>query len=277
MRVQRAYKTELDLNNKQITACKMHAGAARFAYNWGLARKQEAYHATGKSPSAMDLHRELNALKKTRLPWMYDVSKCAPQEALRNLDNAYAHFFRRCTLKKQGKLKGKVGYPQPKTRKKGLGSFRLTGAIVVFPDSIQLPRLGRLHLKERNYLPTSGVRILAATVSEQAGHWCVSVQVEQDQEVLANGGPVVGIDLGVKSLATLSDGTVIPNPKFLKRRLKKLKRFHRAVTRKVKGSKNSEEGGGKTGQTLPEGDPSASQRPASGHDEAGENQARHRH
>ena len=170
MRVQRAYKTELDLNNQQITACKQHTGAARFSYNWGLTRKQEAYHATGISPSAIDLHRELNTLKKTRLPWMYEVSKCAPQEALRNLDNAYAHFFRRVKLKKQGRLKGKVGYPQPKTRKKGLGSFRLTGAIAVFPDSIQLPRLGRLRLKERNYLPVAGVKILSATGSEQAGH-----------------------------------------------------------------------------------------------------------
>jgi putative transposase len=87
--IQRAYKTELDLNDKQITACKKHAGAARWAYNWGLARKQEAYRATGKSPSAIDLHRELNALKQTAVPWMYEVSKCAPQEALRNLDAAF--------------------------------------------------------------------------------------------------------------------------------------------------------------------------------------------
>ncbi|MGH9637294.1 MAG: helix-turn-helix domain-containing protein, partial [Candidatus Angelobacter sp.] len=76
MLVTRAYKTELDLNDRQVTACKRHAGAARYAYNWGLRRKQEAYAATGKSPSAIDLHRELNALKKTDLPWMYQVSKC---------------------------------------------------------------------------------------------------------------------------------------------------------------------------------------------------------
>ena len=79
MRVLRAYETELDLNNAQVTACKRHAGAARYAYNWGLRRKQEAYQATGKSPSTIDLHRELNALKKCELPWMYEVSKCAPQ------------------------------------------------------------------------------------------------------------------------------------------------------------------------------------------------------
>ena len=74
MRVVRAYTTELDLNNAQVTACKRHAGTARYAYNWGLARKLEAYLAAGKSPSAIDLHRELNALKQTQLRWMYDVS-----------------------------------------------------------------------------------------------------------------------------------------------------------------------------------------------------------
>lgn len=238
MKIQRAYKTELALNASQITACKQHAGAARYAYNWGLRRKQEIYQATGKNPSAIDLHRELNVLKKTDLPWMYEVSKCAPQEALRSLDRAFAGYFRRCQLLKAGKLHGKIGYPRFKNKKQGLGSFRLTGSIVVFPASIQLPRLGCLRLKERGYLPTSGVRVLSTTVSEQAGHWYVSLQVEQEQDVPENTGPVVGVDLGVKTLATLSDGTLIPNPRHLKRCLKKLKRFQRAVTRKKKGNQN---------------------------------------
>jgi putative transposase len=253
MRIRRAYKTELDLNDRQVTACKRHAGAARYAYNWGLARKQEAYEATGKSPSAIDLHRELNALKQTELPWMYQVSKCAPQEALRNLDNAFAQFFRRCALNQVGKLKGKLGYPQRKTKKKGLGSFRLTGSIVIFPDAIQLPRLGRLRLKEHGYLPTSdtaGIKVLSATVSEQAEHWYVSIQVEQEQAVPVHTGPVVGVDLGVKTLATLSDGTTFPNPKPLKRRLKKLKRLHRAVTRKPKGSRNRKKAAHRLGKAY---------------------------
>jgi putative transposase len=202
MLVQRAYKTELDLNDQQVTACKQHAGAARWAYNWGLKVKQERYKATKKSPTAIELHRELNALKK------------------------------------QGKWKGKLGYPQFKTKKKGLGSFRLTGRNVVSEKAIVLPRLGRLRLKEREYLPTSGVQILSATVSEQAGHWYVSVQVEQEQVVPENIGAVVGIDLGIKSLATISDGEVIPNPRHLKRRLKKLKKLQRVVSRRQKGSKN---------------------------------------
>jgi len=217
--IQRAYKTELDLNNEQTTVCRKHAGAARWAYNWGLARKQETYRQTGKSPSAMDLHRELNALKQTAVPWMYAVSKCAPQEALRNLDSAFTHFFRRAQLKKAGKYRGKLGYPRRKSKKRGLGGFRLTGSIVVCPDAIQLPRLGWLRLQERAYLPTDA-KVLSATVTEQAGHWYVSVLVEQEQVVPANSGPVVGVDLGVKQLATLSDGTTEPNPRPLKSCLK---------------------------------------------------------
>ena len=111
MRILRAFKTELDLNHAQKTACARHAGAARYTYNWGLARKIEAYKAGQKVPTAIDLHRELNALKKTELAWMYEVSKCAPQEALRNLDQAYAHFFRRVKAKQAGK-NIKVGFPR---------------------------------------------------------------------------------------------------------------------------------------------------------------------
>ena len=236
--IQRAYKVELNLNNEQTTACKQHAGAARWAYNWGLRRKQDAYRTTGTSPSAIDLHRELSALKQTQVPWMYAVSKCAPQEALRNLDRAFAHFFRRATLKHQGKLRGKVGFPKCKSKKRGLGGFRLTGTILVSPDAVQLPRLGRLRLKERGYLPTGGVKMLSATVTEQAGHWYVSVLVEQEHVVPENAGPVVGVDLGLKRLATMSDGATAENPRHLKTRLRKIKRLHRAVTRKVKGSQN---------------------------------------
>jgi putative transposase len=130
-----------------------------------------------------------------------------------------------------------VGYPQRKSKKKGLGSFRLTGSIAVFPDAIQLPRLGRLRLTERGYLPTT-VKILSATVSEQAGHWYVSVLVEQEHSRVVNSGTVVGVDLGIKTLATLSDGTSEPNPRHLRTSLKKLKRLQRAISRKPKGSRN---------------------------------------
>ena len=131
MKVVSGYKTELDLNNEQRTLLLKHAGSARFAYNWGLARKMAAYKDGKKTPTAIDLHRELNTLKQTDYPWMYEVSKCAPQEALRNLDKAYANFFHKAKLKSQGKYTGKLGFPQFKKKSKAIGSFRLTGAIKV--------------------------------------------------------------------------------------------------------------------------------------------------
>jgi putative transposase len=236
--VVRGYQTELDLTNEQRTACLKHAGASRFAYNWGLSRSQEVYRATGKRPTALDLHKELNALKKTDFPWMYEVSKCAMQEALRDLDNAFKHFFRRLALKKQGKLKGKVGYPVFKKKSKAIGSFRLTGAIHVFEDAVQLPRLGRLRLHEHGYLP-SNAQVLSAAVSEKAGRWFVSIQVQENCEKPVPTAPTaIGVDLGIKTLATLSDGTTFENPRALKHAQKKLKRLERAKSRRKKGSKN---------------------------------------
>ena len=238
MKVIRGYKTELDLNNVQRTACLKHAGCARFAYNWGLARKQAAYKAGEKVPSALDLHKELNALKQSDYPWMYEVSKCAPQEALRDLDTAYKHFFRKLKLKKQGKYRGKLGFPTFKKKSKAIGSFRLTGSINVFADAVQLPRLGRIRLHEHGYIPTDA-RILSATVSEQAGRWYVSVQVEEEQDKpVPPATTAIGVDLGIKTLATCSDGTTFENPRALKHALKKLKRLERTKSRHVKGSKN---------------------------------------
>lgn len=239
MLVLRAFKTELDLNNVQKTECTRHAGAARFAYNWGLTRKKEAFANGQKASSAMDLHRELNALKKTELPWMYEVSKCAPQEALRDLDKAFAHFFRRVKEKRAGK-NIKAGFPRFKSKKNGLGSFRLTGAIHVFEQAIQLPRLGVLRLKERGYLPTNSVHILSATVSEKAGRWFVSLQVEMEfpDPIVVQEKPAAGLDFGIHRLAQVSDGMYFENPRALKRNLTRLKCLQRVVSRRQKGSAN---------------------------------------
>jgi putative transposase len=240
MKILRAYKIELDLNNIQKTACLRHAGAARWAYNWGLARKLEAYRNGDKVPTAIDLHRELNVLKKGELFWMYQVSKCAPQEALRNLDQAYAHFFRRLKEKKAGR-NIQAGFPKFKSKKNGLGSFRLIGAIHILDHAIQLPRLGRLRLKECGYIPIEGAHIFNATVSERAGRWFVSVQVERDiPDPKASYKPVVGVDLGILALATFSDGTRIENPRALKSSLRKIKQLQRVVSRRKKGSTNRE-------------------------------------
>src|SRR6266571_159475 len=169
---------------------------------------------------------------------MYEVSKCAPQEALRDLEQAYRNFFRKVELKKVGKWHGKLGFPKPKKRSKAIGSFRLTGSIHDSSDAVQLPRLGRLRLHEHDYIPTSA-KVLSATVSEQAGRWFVSVQVEEEQGKPApTATAAIGVDLGIKTLATLSDGTIFENPRALKHAQKKLKRLERQKSRRKKGSKN---------------------------------------
>lgn len=235
MKTRRGFKVELDLNDEQRTSCLKHAGCSRFAWNWGLTRKQEAYQATGNMPTAIDLHKELNALKQTEYPWMYEVSKCAPQEALRDLDAAYKHAFRRLKAGKRGK---KVGWPRFKKRSKTIGGFRLTGTLHIYANRIQLPRLGLLKLKESEYLPV-GAKVAQATITEQAGRWYVSVQVEQEGGEVSQGDePAIGIDLGVKALATCSDGSVYENPKALRSSLKQLQRRSRQLSRKVKGSRN---------------------------------------
>lgn len=234
MRIHRAYKVELEPNNVQVTKLKQNIGAARWAYNWGLAQKIETYSKKEKSPNAISLHRELNKLKKTEIGWMYQSSKCSPQEALRDLDKAFNNFFIRC----KKKVNGKKGFPKFKSKHNKKQSFRLTGTIKVSDNYVQLPNIGKVKLKERGYIPKD-VRILSATVSLYASKWFVSIQVEEDNlKQFKEINDVIGVDLGIKTLATCSDGTIFENPKALKNNLKRLKRKQRQLSKKKKDSKN---------------------------------------
>ena len=230
----KVYKTELDPNNVQATAMKQHVGAARWAYNWGLEQIKAAADAGEKWPTAIDLHKRLNALKGTdALPWAYSVSKCAFQEALRNLDTAVKNW----RASKVGERKGnKVGFPRRKTRKRGLGSCRFTGTVKVFEDGVQLPRIGLVRLKETGYLPTG--KYGQATLSEQSGRWFVSVVVEVADVQPELTDEVIGVDVGIKMLATCSDGTTFANPKALAAKIKQLRRWQRRLSRRKIGGKN---------------------------------------
>ncbi len=164
---------------------------------------------------------------------MYEASKCAPQEALRDLHQAFKNFYRGL---KSGK---KIGFPRFKRR--GVrDSFRLYGIIKFHERAIQLPRIGKIRIKEKRKSYYSG-RILSVTVRRRANRWFVSVSVEEDiLDPQPKRGAPVGVDLGVKTLATLSDGTTFANPRALGRRLRKLKQLHRFLSRKEKRSKNRE-------------------------------------
>jgi putative transposase len=195
----------------------------------GLAGRIKEYEESGKSSNAIKQHRQLNALKKTEFPWMYEVSKCAPQEALCDLDRAFKNFFREI---KKGKNTG-----FPKFKKKGVNdSFRLTGSIHVFDKSVQLPRIGVVRTKEKTAVLG---RILSTTVNREAERWYVSLAVEREREIAQNTrDATVGIDLGLEVFATLSSGQKIPNPQHLKQIFWLLKRRSKQHSRKQKGSKN---------------------------------------
>ncbi len=236
MLVHKAYKYELDPNNQQRKSLFQHAGVARFTFNWGLEERIKLYKNTqgnDRFTNHMKQHKLLNSLKKTQFPWMYDCSKCAPQEALRDLHRAFRNFYRGL---KNGK---KIGFPRFKS--KGIhDSFRLTGTIRFEGRKIQLPRIGKIRIKEKRKQYYKG-RILSVTLRRRANRWFVSVTVEEE---IVDPKPIVsyavGADLGIKMLATLSDGTTFANPRALGRRIKKLRKLSKSLSRKKKGSKNRE-------------------------------------
>jgi len=229
MKINCAYRYELKPNIFQQILLAKHAGAARFAYNWGLSQRIALYEQNKKSTNSIEQHRVLNALKETEFPWMYEVSKCAPQESLRDLDRAFQNFFR-------GLKKGQqIGFPTFKKRGQH-DSFRLTGTIKIGGKQIQLPRLGKIRLKESSKVQG---KILSATVVREADRWYVSLSVEQERpDPKPIQGEAIGIDLGLSCFAALSNGEKMIAPKPLDKSLKRLKKASQKHSRKVLGSNN---------------------------------------
>lgn len=227
-----AHQIALDPNNAQASHLARAAGTARFAYNWALAewkRQYEAWKADSSSPkpSQTALRRQLNAVKREQFPWMLEVTKNAPQMAIIQLGQAFQNFFA-----------GRARYPQ--CRKKGQHDrFSLSNDPFALDGSrIRIPHLGWVRLRET--LRFAG-KILSATVSRVAERWFVSITVDtQDDPHLppAENQGAVGVDLGVKALATLSTGESIPGPKPHQALLDRLRRLSRSLSRKVKGSAN---------------------------------------
>jgi len=254
--IKRAYRTELRPTAEQARALARHSAAARVVYNWALWMQNEAQKDGGKMlpflKPVVGLKAAYNEHKRTapEWQWLYEVNSYVGQSALDDLNRAFTNFFRKLKeakgplrRRRDGKLEG---YPRFRRREDG-GRFRLYGSIHVFLDAVQLPTVGRVRLKEKGYLPPAGVgvRILNATVSERAGRWFVSLQVEEEvPDPEPRTEPVIGVDVGIKSLAVCSDGTVFENPKALKAAQRKLQRLQRAVSRRVKGSANRRKAAG---------------------------------
>jgi len=240
----RGWKTELAPTPEQITLFMKGCGTDRFAYNWGLAWNENVYlhnqlpHERLKNPSSIDLHKELNKLKKEKFPWMYEVTKQAPQEALRHLETAFSRFFKRLG-----------GYPNFKSRKKhGIGSFSLNDGVTVYSDHVAIPTIGDVRLKERGYLPSN--HVLGATVSYKAGRWFISIQAKTAIPVKIIEDGCSGTDVGIKHHhATVSQQTIDSKEKEeytrdITPQIKQLQReldfLDRKISHKPEGSKRKE-------------------------------------
>lgn len=234
MLINRAYKVEIKPNNVQKTFLNKSIGIARLAYNWGLNLCIESYKQGNKYIGAMGLHKELCAIKSNVFPFMYEVSKSAPQNALRDLDIAFKNFFK--SLKK----KQKVGFPKFKSKKNNKQTFRIDGLnIKVESNRIKLPKISWIRLKESDYIPTTNVKYLNATISKKIDRYYISVAVQEEVNIEDKQvEEIIGIDLGIKELATCSNGEVYANSKFTNKYFFKLKREQRCLSKRQRDSKN---------------------------------------
>ena len=218
-----SFKTSLKLNNKQATLAAKHAGVARHAYNWGLAICLQSLENKEKIPTAIDLHKKLVAEVKSVYDWYYEVSKCAPQQALRNLDQGFKNWLKHKHCKK------------PVFKKKGRrDSFYLEGSIRISGNKIKVPIFGWITCDE--ILPTVIPKNI--TISKLANRWFISFKYELEHKPIPKKAEKIGVDIGINALATCSDGTVYPNPKAYRKKQKRLARLQRKVSKKQKDSNN---------------------------------------
>ena len=217
-----------------------------------------------KAPTALALRAQFNAIREEAYPWTYDVTKCVVEGAFDDLKKAYDNFFAGRAAYPKYKKKGKSHESFYLSNDKftvgshwisipGLGRFILDQRKIEKGRGKLLRQLGTVNLAEKLRFVEAGkastptkkrnrrkqviceaVKILGATVSCEAGHWYVSIQVEIKKPLPPTPTPVVGVDVGLKQAAVVSDGRVLENQRPLALHLKKLGRLQRALARKQK-------------------------------------------
>lgn len=241
-----AVKVALDPTPAQERRLLSHAGAARFAYNAALAHVKEAIEV-GERPewSFFSLINWWNANKDELtidddgLTWWRENSREAYNSGLESLAKGLSNWAKSRKGTRKG---GKIGFPKFKSKGKTSPRFAYAsgcfGLIDGDPKALKFPRIGRVHCMEDVSARVGDGRVKRMTISQRAGRWFASLTVEREDESITHApkGDSVGVDLGIKTLATISDGTVFENPRHLKKSERKLKRVQRALSRKTKGS-----------------------------------------
>ena len=221
-------KTKLKLNDEQHVMMAKHAGIARFTFNWGLATWNDLYKS-GLKPNKYFLKKFFNNHLKPEYPWIKEKGICQKitQYEFDNLGAAFQNFFKK-----------KADYPRFKKKGKR-DSFTIDAGgkpIAVGGTRVKLPTIGWVRTYEG--LPHMSTKKM--TISRQADDWYIAFAFEVETPKVEFKHEGVGVDLGIKELATLSTEKVFPNPKALRRNECKLKQLQRSLSRKQKGSKNRE-------------------------------------
>ena len=229
----RAYKYRLYPNEEQKVLIAKHLGSCRFIYNYALDKKVRAYQTDKTNLSRFDIQADLPNMKKSEeYCWLKEVNSLSLQASLANLDSAYTKFFRE-----------HKGFPRFKSKKDSKQSFSIPqNTKVDFENGrVFIPKF-KNGIKAKLHRSFEGI-VKSSTISRTAtDKYFISILVEVNEPdvpmkpICEN--KAVGIDLGIKTFAVLSDGTEIPNPKYLKQSLDKVKKLQRSLSHKTKGSKN---------------------------------------
>ncbi|KAA6452689.1 IS200/IS605 family element RNA-guided endonuclease TnpB [Bacillus swezeyi] len=227
MIVNKAYKFRIYPNKEQETLITKTIGCSRFVFNHFLAQWNKRYKETGKGLTYNSCSAELTQLKK-ELAWLKEVDSISLQSTLKNLADSHTRFFN-----KQNKA------PRFKSKKNRVQSYTTkstNGNIAIVDNKIKLPKLGLVKFAKSRDITG---RILNATVRRNpSGKYFVSILVETKVQPLHKTGSAVGIDVGLKDFAILSDGTIYQNPRFFQVLEKKLAKAQRSLSRRKKGSSN---------------------------------------
>ena len=223
-----AFKFELRPNGAQRQQMRCFAGSCRFVYNKGLALQKTRCEAGEKKLNYAGLCKALTQWRSNaETSWLKDAPTHPLQQALKDLERAYTHFFAKRAAFPRFKKRGQrdsFRYPDPKQIRLDQVNSRLF-----------LPKLG--WLRYRNSRTVLG-KVKCLTVSLSYGRWFVSIQTEREVEQPVPRGGAIGIDLGVVRFATLSDGTFYAPLNSFKRHATALRKGQQALSRKQKYSAN---------------------------------------
>ena len=247
----KAYKIEIKPTNKQIIKINQTIGVCRFIYNFYIAHNKEVYEETGSFVSGMTFSKWLNnefIPNNQDYLWIKNVSSKSVKQSIMNGEKAFKKFF-----KKQGafpkfkkKNKSNVGMYLPKNNKTDFTLER---------HRIKVPTLGFVRLKEFGYIPLNSM-IKSGTITKKCDRYYISIivkeVVKQNNKPYSSG---IGIDLGIKEFATISDKRVYKNinkTNTIKKLKKSLKRQQRKLSRKYESLKirNKKNGGSATRQNI---------------------------